>query len=368
MKIAFDSAIVTTTIYVPTLLDSYVDDALRFKHKVLFVVIGDKKTPPETAAYCENLAERTGIPVEYFSVERQEEYLKKFPALARHIPYNCIERRDIGLVYAYERGCETIITIDDDNLRVTDDFLGSHQVTGTRECDIISSSTGWVNVCTQLEEKHGRQFYHRGFPVEMRNIEEKWTRTRKAIRTAANAGLWLGDPDVDALERIYWTNEPTEAVRYAGAHQIALDVKNWSPFNSQNTAVRRDTLPAYFLSPLVGRFSDIWGSYCFKYISDHLGEYVTFGVPVVKQERNPHNYWRDFDLERYGLALNMRFMEALQSVKLSGKDYRACYADLTEQFPDSFGAIKLADDERVFLEKYFEGMRVWRDTFATLLA
>ena len=200
----------------------------------------------------------------------------------------------------------------------------------------------------------------------MRNMEEKWTRTRKAIRPAANAGLWLGDPDVDGLERIYWTNAPTEAIRYTGAHQIALDVKNWSPFNSQNTAVRRDTLPAYFLSPLVGRFSDIWGSYCFKYISDHLGEYVTFGVPVVKQERNPHNYWRDFDLERYGLALNMRFMEALQDVKLSGKDYRACYAEITEQFPDSFGAIKLADDERVFLEKYFEGMRVWRDTFKSM--
>ena len=334
--------------------------------KVLFVIVGDKKTPPETTAYCENLAKRTGILVEYFSVERQVEYLKRFPALADHIPYNCIERRDIGLVYAYERGCETIITIDDDNLRVTDDFIGSHQVTGTRECDAISSSSGWVNVCTELEEKHGRRFYHRGFPVEMRNIEEKWTRVRKVIRPAANAGLWLGDPDVDALERIYWTNEPTEAIRYKGKQQIALDVNNWSPFNSQNTAVRRDTLPAYFLSPLVGRFSDIWGSYCFKYIADHLGEYVTFGVPIVKQERNPHNYWNDFDLERYGLALNMRFMEALQSVKLSGKDYRACYAELTEQFPNAFGAIKLADIERAFLEKYFEGMRVWRDTFRSL--
>jgi hypothetical protein len=362
----FDSAIVTTTIYVPKLLDSYADDALRFKHKVLFVVIGDKKTPPETAGYCENLAKRTGIPVEYFSIERQEEYLKKFPALAKHIPYNCIERRDIGLVYAYEQGCENIMTIDDDNLRVTEDYIGSHQVSGTRKCEVISSSTSWVNVCRELKEKHGRTFYHRGFPMEMRNLEEKWTRKKKVVRPAANAGLWLGDPDVDALERLYWTNEPTEATKYVGTGQIALDFKNWSPFNSQNTAVRRDTLPAYFLSPLVGRFSDIWGSYCFKYISDHLGEYVTFGVPMVKQERNPHNYWRDFDQERYGLALNMRFMEALQHVKLSAKDYKSCYAELTEQFPKAFGSIKLADDERAFLEKYFEGMRVWRDTFAAI--
>ncbi len=362
----FDSAIVTTTIYVPKLLDSYADDALRFKHSVLFVVVGDKKTPAETANYCDNLEKRTGIPVEYFTVERQEEYLKKFPALGKHIPYNCIERRDIGLVYAYERGCETIITIDDDNHRDTDDFITSHQVTGTRTCEVVSSSTEWVNVCAELEEKHGRRFYHRGFPVEMRNIEEKWTREEKTVRPAANAGLWLGDPDVDALERIYWTNAPTEAILYKGSTQIALARDNWCPFNSQNTSVRRDALPAYFLSPLVGRFSDIWGSYCFKYISDHLGEHVTFGVPIVKQERNPHNYWRDFDQERYGLALNMRFVEALRKVKLLGKDYRACYAELAEQFPKAFDTIKLADDERSFLERYFEGMRVWRDTFASL--
>ncbi len=366
MEQTFDSAIVTTTIYVPKLLDSYADDAVRYKHRVLFVVIGDKKTPPETADYCAALAKRTGIRVEYFSVARQEEYLKKFPELAAHIPYNCIERRDIGLVYAYEMGCETIITIDDDNHRVTDNYIAAHGIDTERECDVISSSTGWLNVCRELEEKHGRNFYHRGFPIEKRYMEEVLTHNTKNVRPAANGGLWLGDPDIDALERLYWLNDPTEATRYTGTKQVALDIGTWSPFNSQNTGVRRDALPGYFLSPLVGRFSDIWGSYCFKYISDHLGEYVTFGEPIVKQERNPHNYWRDFDQERYGLALNMRFVDALGRVKLTGKDYRSCFAELTAQFPDAFKDVKLADDERAFLEKYFEGMRVWVQTFENI--
>src|SRR3989344_8082768 len=165
----YEAAIVTTTIYVPKLLDSYADDVKKNNRAVLFIVVGDKKAPPETTVYCKELAARTGVTVEYFSVRRQEEYLKKFPALGAHIPYNCIERRDVGLVYAYEQNCETIITIDDDNLRVTDDFVGAHQVTGERACDVVSSSTGWANVCTLLTEKHGRRFYHRGFPVEMRN-------------------------------------------------------------------------------------------------------------------------------------------------------------------------------------------------------
>ncbi len=361
-----EAAIVTTTIYVPKLLDSYADDAKKHGRNILIVVIGDKKTPAETAGYCEALASRTGFRVEYFSVERQEEYLKKFPDLRDHIPYNCIERRDIGLVYAYEEGCGTIITIDDDNLRVTEDYVGASLLQNERECDVITSSSEWANVCTLLEERHGRRFYHRGFPMEKRNIVEMWKRESKKVRAAANAGLWLGDPDVDAIERLYWTNDPTDATEYLGEKQVALEKGTWSPFNSQNTSVRRDTLPAYFLSPLVGRFSDIWGSYCFKLISDHLGEYITYGEPIVKQERNPHNYWRDFDQERYGLALNMRFMEALSKVKLTGKDYKTCFAELTEQFPAAFEGIKLADDEKAFLEKYFVGMKVWRDTFANI--
>ena len=109
MEQKFDSAIVTTTIYVPKLLDSYADDAVRFKHNVLFVVIGDKKTPPETADYCAALSKRTGIRVEYFPVARQEEYLKTFSELGAHIPFNCIERRDIGLRYTPMNGCEPIL-------------------------------------------------------------------------------------------------------------------------------------------------------------------------------------------------------------------------------------------------------------------
>jgi hypothetical protein len=35
----------------------------------------------------------------------------------------------------------------------------------------------------------------------------------------------------------------------------------WCPFNSQNTALHRDLIPAYVLSPLIGRMDDIWARY-----------------------------------------------------------------------------------------------------------
>jgi hypothetical protein len=190
-------------------------------------------------------------------------------------------------------------------------------------------------------------------------------RKKGPVAPVVNAGLWLGDPDVDALERLYHLADPTEAVALAAEVSIAPEIGTWTPFNSQNTALARRVIPAYFLSPVVGRYDDIWGSYVLKHICDHLREAVTFGRPLVKQERNPHNYWRDLDNERYGHALTLRFVETLATIPLAGKDYRACYAEITDALPRAMSArADLISPERVFVDGYFQSMRVWRDTFA----
>lgn len=355
-------AIVTTTIFVPKLLDSYAEDAKKHGRAVVFIVVGDKKTPPETAAYCAGLAGRSGFPVEYFPPERQEESLSRFPALRDHIQWNCIMRRNVGILFAYESGCPWLATIDDDNFLATEDYLGTHGIGQKREMTEISSSTGWVNVCRLLEEKHGRTFYHRGFPLEKR-IEESWTERKTTAAPVASAGLWLGDPDVDALERLYHSTDPTEATKLARKDRVTPAKGAWTPFNSQNTALARAVIPAYFLSPKVGRYDDIWASYILKKIADHLGDSIAFGEPLVKQERNPHNYWRDLDMERYGHALTLGFVETLAALPLSGRDYRTCYAELAESLPAAFSKVSLKDDERAFLEGYFAGMRIWRGVF-----
>ncbi len=131
------SAIVTTTIYVPKLLDAYAKDAQAHGHAPLFVVVGDKKTPAETESYCADLAARTGLRVEYFSPVQQDEYLSKFPSLKEHLVWNSIQRRNVGMLYAYEEGCEQIVTIDDDNFLVTEDYLGAHKVAGEHSATLV---------------------------------------------------------------------------------------------------------------------------------------------------------------------------------------------------------------------------------------
>ena len=63
------SAIVTTTINIPELLNSYVQNVKQNKHDCFFVVIGDKKTPAETKCYCQDLEKKYAIEIEYMDIQ-----------------------------------------------------------------------------------------------------------------------------------------------------------------------------------------------------------------------------------------------------------------------------------------------------------
>ena len=46
--------------------------------------------------------------------------------------------------------------------------------------------------------------------------------------------------------------------RYTRDSSYVMANGTWCPFNSQNTALHRNLIPAYVLSPLIGRMDDIW--------------------------------------------------------------------------------------------------------------
>jgi len=321
------TAVVTTTINVPKLLQGYAKSVRRYRHlDTHFVVVGDKKTPSAAKSFCARLEKRSGVPIHFFDLKQQEDYLKKYPELNRRLPYNSIQRRNIGILFAYEKGAESIVTIDDDNFFIAGDFLGEHALPKEKvPLEVFSSGTGWLNVCGFLKEKNGFSFYHRGFPMKKRWLKEKLSSRKKSVKVVANAGFWLGDPDIDAITRL---TLPVDVSEFKRRSNFALDIGTWSPFNSQNTALSREVIPAYFLSPDVGRYDDIWASYVIKRIADHLGHYISFGKPLVYQERNPHNYFKDYEKEKHGMALSDLFCDWLKSIRLKGSDYSKCYREL----------------------------------------
>lgn len=358
------TAIVTTTVNVPVFLKEYTQNVKSNRHDAFFVVIGDKKTPLAVKDYCWDLEKDTSVEIKYLDVEDQERYLTDFPELGNHLLYNSIQRRNIGILIAYQRGAENIITVDDDNFFVSSDFIKEHTVGVRKKLEVINSRSGWFNVCSFLEEKDNLPFYHRGFPINQRWKEEKIAKNNSDVRIVVNAGLWLNEPDIDALTRLY---RPVTAMKYLREDNFALDKGTWSPFNSQNTALARDIIPAYFLSPYIGRYDDIWASYIILAIADHLGDSVAFGKPIVRQDRNMHNFWKDMEKEKMGMILTNRFCEILRKVKFTMSNYQSCFSEIINAVDREIRIEEtFSGEEQEYLEKFVEGLDVWQKTFKRL--
>lgn len=367
------NAIVLTTINVPRVLETYINICQKYDHKdVVFIVVGDRKSPTETSSYLDSLQ---GYDVIYLSVEKQEEWLKKIPAFRDFLPYDSVERRNIGYLYAAEVGADVIISIDDDNIPLPEyDYIGEHNIVGEIvECKAVSSSTGWFNTCSLLETDPPRRFYQRGFPVNKRWLPEELSYRNEKKRVVVNAGFWLGDPDVDTITRM---EEPfsVKGVKEPGA-RLLLAKGTMSPFNSQNTAFSVDLLPCLYLIAFRSntkndifrgnnsfRYDDIWMSYFAKIIIDHMGDAVCIGPPHVEQQRNKHDYLLDLRKELGPMEMTDKLVDILPSIELSEKSYSGAYQELIEQIrlkvicEDSFDG-----EQQALLEQMTEGMRLWSD-------
>jgi hypothetical protein len=362
------TCIVTTTINIPVLLTEYAKNAHHYGHKdVEFVTIGDRKSAPGTAEFCKSIEQY--YPSIYLDVPAQQRYLDRFPELWDHLQFDSIQRRNIGILLAYENGADTIITIDDDNFVMNQDFVGLHGLVGQApELPGYGSTSGWFNVCSVLDVDQSVQFYHRGYPQKHRWTEaSQFIAVSKSKRTVAvNAGLWLDNPDIDALTRM--ERQPVvRGFKQPWTGNFSLSPGTWCPFNSQNTALMRDAIPAYFLSPYNGRYDDIWASYIVTRIAEHLNHAIAFGEPLVRQERNPHNLWRDLDAERNGMVMTDDLCDALRDISLAGASYYDCFAELADELRTAWKEdSKWTQSQKDWRARLLEGMEIWHNVFASL--
>jgi hypothetical protein len=88
------------------------------------------------------------------------------------LPWRCIQRRNVSILYAYEKGCDVIIAIDDDNYVLPGtDFVGTHVAGLTlRDTTSLSSSSGWLNVCKFLKDHHGARALHVGHTLRCAQV------------------------------------------------------------------------------------------------------------------------------------------------------------------------------------------------------
>jgi hypothetical protein len=360
-------ALVLTTINVPDLIIGYADNFEKYgnRSEVGFIIIGDLKTPQEAKEPVEKIRKR-GFEVEYLDIPQQEEWLKKFPDLKQIIPYNSDNRRNIGYLIAAERGAEVIISLDDDNYAREEDYLEAHKVVGcTKELKTAHSRNAWFNICSQLELEPPRIIYPRGFPYSKRWTDDAEF-TVSSGRIVMNAGLWLGDPDVDAVTRL---NEPIRAVG-ASPEMLMLAPEVYCPINTQNTAFHRDILPCYYFVTMkalingnkIDRYGDIWSGLFALKVINQMKDRVSFGPPLTDHRRNTHNLLKDLQEELWGMILTESLIPILDSIQLTAMTYQEAYLELANKLEER---VNLDEDFTPGVKNYFSqitsAMRIWVD-------
>ncbi|NEN94434.1 MAG: hypothetical protein F6K50_02500 [Moorea sp. SIO3I7] len=308
--------IVVTTIYSGNFLDEYFEHfkARNQLDQVRFYIVGDLSTPPECRQRVEKY-QGEGLPWFYLGQEEQNKFLAPFPELAAEIPWKTDNRRNVGFLMAYRDRCDAIIAIDDDNYPRADwPFLEGHQHVGKQTT--LPTATGyqqWFNLCTMMDVNCERQgvsgtVYARGFPYKRRdprcsNIDT----TSSTGLVSINAGLWSGDPDVDAATRLV-TGCAAEA---QFSQSVLLAPETLMPINTQNTALIRDAIPAYYYvkmgHPVGGmkldRFGDIFSGFFVQKCAQAVGHRVRIGSPVVEHRRSFHNLYKDLWNELAGMVV-----------------------------------------------------------------
>jgi hypothetical protein len=362
------SAVLTTTINVPTFFEGVCENARAHGHEnIVFYVVGDHKTPSEAGEFCAAMEKKFGLTFRYFDVPAQKRVVADIPNAERILPYNWGGRKMLANILAYRDGAERLIMLDDDNFMTGSDFFGHYEAVGCEvETKIVSSQSQWFNIYRGVVEEKSLPIYPRGYPWSKRFDDDAGWEMKTARGTiAALNGFVLGDPDIDAITRLF-APVRVAAMQAEFAPGFALAPGTWSSWNNQNTALSRAAAPGYFTPPAAGRNSDIWAAFVLCKLSAHFSELVAFGEPLVEQVRNPHNLWRDLEDELPNNKANEYFLDILRAVALSGEDYLAALASLNDGARAAAADADIPEDARREIAGFFEEYAVWHGIMSAI--
>lgn len=266
------------------------------------VVAGDLKTPH--SEYLE--AEKVYPNLFYLTPEYQNDLDIELSTL---IGWNCIQRRNMAMLFAFKLGAEFIGLIDDDNfpysnweLKMNPDNLTVNQYAVSMS--YVANPLDPVVV----KNSHNLFLWHRGFPVgNFSDLPFLENEDVKITQPFIVAGLWNGTPDLDVIGHLSY--ESYYPIEFRNVFPYMF-INCFVPFNSQNTVIPREFLKNYFLFPHIGRMDDIWASYYLE-SAYQFNVKIVFIEPTVYQQRNQHFYEVDFRNEMLGFSKTMFLLRDL---------------------------------------------------------
>jgi STELLO glycosyltransferases len=261
--------IVITSIFKPT--KAVIEFSKIPEHQL--IVVGDKKTPADWQ--CDN--------VDFISVAKQEIFKSE---LSKILPFNHYCRKMLGYIKAIICGADYIVDTDDDNIP-----KGNWNFPGfENKFNCLPENNGFINIY-QLYTK--QKIWARGLPLRL--INNKFELENDLTIKECKVGIWQGladeDPDVDAIYRLTYDTP----CYFEEREPVVLGKGTISPFNTQNTIIRKELFPLLYLPTYVTfRFTDILRGLVAQPIMWLYGYQLGFVNATVVQKRNPHDYMQDF--------------------------------------------------------------------------
>ncbi len=362
--------VVLTSINTGDLLDGYCERAAAegVADHLRIIVIPDRKTPDGLYEKCRELSAR-GFGVVCPVLTDQESYLRRFGNLAHLIPYDSDNRRNIGFLMALEWGCDLMVSLDDDNYCMDEvNTFDTYAIVCREDVRLpaVHQDSGWFNVCELLEIEPNYRVYPRGFPYHKRHRQGEFICTEESGVVRLNVGLWLGEPDLDAVT---WLAAPVRAKSFKG-QSVLLGQDTWSPINTQNTSLHRELIVSFYFVRMGGvvsgmpleRYGDIFAGYFCQACVRHLGHRIRVGTPVAFHKRNSHNYLHDLAGELGCIRVIEDLTEWLFDTKLEGRTYAEAYLSLAAALEDQverFQGSIWKENTRAYFHEMAYCMRQW---------
>jgi len=237
------------------------------------IVVGDVKSPI--------LYDCPGV--DFLSVNDQKLLAFKIPGM---LPLNHYSRKMVGYLVAIQNGARRIVDTDDDNIPYDDwdfpEFDGIYEA--------VKEGSGFINIYKAFSDQH---IWPRGLPLRL--INDRSNLDPLLVRTDCRVGIWQGladeDPDVDAIYRLT-SDQPC---LFKKRPPLVCKKGTISPFNTQNTLIRKELFPLLYLPTFVTfRYTDILRGLVAQPIMWTEGYDLGFTGATVIQKRNPHDYFKDF--------------------------------------------------------------------------
>jgi hypothetical protein len=282
-------AIVITTIN--SYNDTCIEDLLNSTTDFEIIVVGDLKTPHESY------------------MNKNIIYLhpndNNLSNLSKLLPYNHYSRKNIGYLYAIKNGFNYIYDTDDDNYP-NENFLNFNV-----EYETIQKKNNFYcpNILSLYTNIH---IWPRGYPLEYINNKHDIITHKSSEIDISNIGIYQslsnGEPDVDAIFRL--TNQNyNNNIKFVNNKSYIFEKGIYTQGNTQITCwIKKELFHLLYIPSTVSfRFSDILKMYVAQFCIWIYGYNFAYISPFVNQNRNEHDFMKDFnsEIEMYNNILKL---------------------------------------------------------------